>query len=513
MVIKNAPKFVLIFPEFPGIEVLGIQIVNQDYSDPLGPLHLGTYLQSKNIDVVFINCITNKEWRETLIREIETADLAGISATTEHLPHALEICKFIKELRPELPIVMGGTHATLYPAQCVSHSLIDYAIIGEGELSTKDLIDAVVTKVDISKIDGIAYRNGNEVIVNEKSRKFDFRSLPKVDYKLLGENTYKNINKYNVGVLTSRGCPYGCSFCINSLIKEKRIWNYWEPIRVIEEVESLLSLGVKNIAFWDENFFVKKDRVEKILFLIEEKGLKFEWFTNVRADYFREDYINEEFLRRLEKCGLRRIGLGAESGSQKILDYLNKRTTPEQYIKVAKMCSNSKIIPYFSFIIGVPNEDRDDIKETLELIYNIQEACPKAKFAGPQLYRPYPGSTLFNDCVNRGWVPPKTLEEWADNISSNILQSNPFEMPWLEDPEFTRTAWFYSLFLVLSYKKSVSHFLDYCKNNKHGLAIKTLGSSAIILISALGKFRYKYNFHRFPLEINLLKKFRTALSA
>jgi radical SAM superfamily enzyme YgiQ (UPF0313 family) len=507
------PKFVLVFPKFPGIEIFGIQIVNQEYSDPLGILHLGTYLQCKNVEIVLINCITDENWKEKLLHEVKNADLVGISSMTEQLPHALEIAKLVKEAQPELPLVMGGAHATLYPAQCVNHPLVDFAIIGEGELSTSDLIEAIITNGDISEIDGIAYKNGDKVIINEKSRNFDFKTLPKIDYRLFGENVFKNLHKYSVGVLTSRGCPHGCTFCINSIIKEKRIWKHWDPHRVIEEIEGLLELGVRDIAFWDENFFVNKDRVEKILSMIEEKGLKFTWFANIRADYFKEDFINEKFLKRLEKSGLRRIGIGAESGSQKILDYLNKRTTPDHYINVAKMCSGTEIVPYFSFMIGLPNEDKNDIQQTLGLISRIQENCPQAKFAGPQLYRPYPGSRLFNDCVDMGWNPPKTLEEWADNVSTNTLQTDPFQMPWVLNPSFTRTAWFYSLFLVLDYKKSIFHFLDYCKNNKHGLKIKIPGSIAIIIISTLGKFRYKTGFNRFPIEISLLRKFRTALSA
>jgi len=183
------------------------------------------------------------------------------------------------------------------------------------------------------------------------------------------------------------------------------------------------------------------------------------------------------------------------------------------YIKVAEMTAKTKIIPYFSFMIGLPGETREDIEKTLDIIYRIQDANPKAKFAGPQLYRPYPGSEVYNDCVKSGWNPPESLEEWASHISKNILETDTSKMPWVIDPEFTRTAWFYSLFLKLSYRQSVHHFLDYCKNNKHGIAIKIFGSTAIIAVCTIGKIRYKLNCHKIPLEINTLKVFRTALSA
>ena len=508
----NDKKFLIIYPNFPTSRV-----INQEYSDPLGPLHLCTYLQSKGIKCLFLNCVLEPDWTEFLNKNLDEVGLVGFSAMTDQLPATLKIAQFIKEKYPKMPIIIGQVHATLLPEQCLKSELFDFALTGgRGELSVEKLINCLFhQKGRLEDIPNLVYKNdGGEIIFSSApAETFDFEAMPPIDYSFLGESTNRNLSRYMVGVLSSRGCPYGCAFCINSVIPENRKWQAWSAERTIREVKNLIGKGVTKIIFWDDSFFVNLERVKKLLDLIERENLHFQWFANIRADQLKENYVSWELLQRLEKNGLTWISIGAESGSQKMLDLMNKGIKVEDLINAAKIIGQTKIICTFSFMIGLPGENREDMKATLSVMQKIQEFCPRAKFAGPQLFRPYPGSKFYEMCLDSGWRPPQTLTEWAEKIESGTMETDPFFMPWVKDKDFTRTAWFYSIFLALPLPKLISHFRNFCRNNKKSLIFLIIGTFGVIFITLLGRLRLLLNFHKFHYEISFLKKYRAALSA
>lgn len=499
-------KFVLVYPQFPVRE-------GPKFNVPMGPLHLGTYLESKGVKVKFIDCNIEDDYLLLLREELTDALCLGISAMTAQLPNALEICRLVKKEFSSLPIIFGGVHATLFPEQTIKDPLIDYAVIGEGEIPLLNLIRAFEKGEIPKRIGSIAFRDkGGEVKINPKEQEFNFQELPIVNYCLLANKVVEQFPTNYVGMLTSRGCPHRCTFCINTVLKENRRWRAWEVRRIVDEIESLMRLGCRRIYFWDENFFTSKKRIEGILEEIEERGLKFEWFANVRADYFREGYLNLNFLKRLHKAGCRRFGIGAESGSQRILDYLQKDIAVEDIFTSAQLCKRSGIRPTYSFMIGVPIEGKEDIKKTVEVIGKLLRLCHNARILGPQLFRPYPGSKLYLECLRLGLKEPATTDEWAKTIATEFMESNPFVMPWIRDPAFVNTVWFYSLFLSASYRRLIQLYLEYCQVYKLKKTMYFVGIIGIILVAFIGRIRHRLNFHKFPLEIKMLKKYRAVLS-
>lgn len=500
-------KIVLVYPRFPIQE-------GPKFNVPLSLLHLGTYLGDRGIEVKLIDCNVEDNYVDLLREELTGALCIGISAMTAQLPSALEVCELVKrKFKLDIPIIFGGVHATLFPQQTVSHSLVDYAVVGEGEIPLCGLFRAIERGEVPNRVGGIAFLGERgKVKINPKNQDFDFQKLPPINYKLLNEEVIGQFKITYVGMQTSRGCPYRCAFCINTVVRENRRWRAWEPERVIEEIESLAKLGCKRVFFWDENFFVSKKRVVEILQKIEGKNLRFEWFANVRADFFREDYLNLDFLGRLHKAGLRRFGIGAESGSQKILDYLCKDILVEQLYTSAKLCGKSGIRPTYSFMIGLPKETKEDIKKTVETIGKISKLCYNSRILGPQLFRPYPGSQLYLECVEAGLRAPQTLQEWSKVVLTEFMESNPFKMPWIENPGFVNTVWFYSLLLSVNYKKLIHLYLEYCQVYKKSIFMRVIGVIGIVLLTFVGRLRHRLNFHKFPIEIKILKKYRSAIS-
>lgn len=503
-------KVVLVYPRFLIQE-------GPKFNISLSVLHLGTFIESKGYQVKIIDGNVEDDNYERLIaQEAKEALCVGVSAMTDQVFEARRLAKLLKiKSKLKTPIVFGGVHATLFPQQTVEDHLVDFAVVGEGELSFWQLLLALEGQEKLGTLEGVAYLDTKgKVFFKPRTVRFDFQTMPFINYQLLNPRITSQFPDYFIAMITSRGCPHGCTFCINTVVKENRIWRAWPPQRAIAEIKNLQEkFKASKIFFWDENFFVNKKRVEEILNIMENEKIKIEWFANCRADYFREDFLNSIFLKRLKKNGLRKFGIGAESGSSHMLEIYNKGIEPNQIVKSASLCHQASIVPTYSFMIGAPGETDGDVKKTLKVIGKIYAVCPKARILGPQLFRPYPGSILYQRCLASGWREPKNLSQWAKVVSQEFMETNPFKAPWISNQKFVNIIWFYSTLLVLSTKKLVDLFREYCKIYKKNILFEMLGTAGVIIISWLGKLRLKINFYEMPFEVKTFKKFRAILSS
>lgn len=470
---------------------------------PIALWYLGSYLESKGISVSLIDFEGDPNALEKLKLAGKDALLIGIAMMTAQINHGLNIAKFIKEEIGNIPIVVGGVHPTLYPVETAKSKYIDFTVQGEGEIVLFELISAIKGNTrDYSKIGGLAYKINGEIFFNKEKSKFvDHFNYPDLDYALLGGK------RTSLALVTSRGCPYDCAFCCNKVIMERQTFQSWSLDKIMREVKRALDLGITDIFFWDDNFFQKKQRLIDFLEGIKKLDKRFTWFGNTRADYFNEKYLSFELLSELNKYGLTRVSIGGESGSQRMLDYMQKGSKVEHILNAARYCAKAGIEPSFSFMVGLPNEEEDDVRLTVECIKNLCSILPMPKILGPALYLPLPGSKMFHDCVRYGYNAPKTIEDWAKIDSGYGFSA--YDRPWVKNPDIVRIVWFYSILIGISFKKlrkvikRYSELLRYSKKKELTLLILTsLGSLA-------GKARYKFWFFKFPIETILFKKFRS----
>lgn len=499
-------KIILIYPKFPIAERVSFNV-------PINLLHLGTYLEGKGIKVRLVDCNVEDDYENILEAEIKDSAAVGISCMTSQLPSAMEIVNFIRNgLSSKMPIIFGGVHPTLFPEQIIASPYIDYAVIGEGELASESLIKTITGTGQGDGQGGYAFRDKNGVFTYIPTKKyFDFAQMPYVNYRLLDKKVLENFDTYSVGVLASRGCPYRCAFCINTIRPENRNWRAWDAKRIVGEVELLVNLGANKIWFWDECFFISKKRTLEFIEEAEHKKIHFEWFAGVRADYFGEHYLNEDILSKLRNIGLRKVGIGAESGSQRILDFICKDMKVENLYIAAELCHKTGIQPGFSFMIGLPTETEAEIDKTIMTMSKLSRLCPKATFLGPQLYRPYPGSKLYEACIACGWRAPSTTEQWVDFVSSRLTESDTTLMPWIKNPHYVNIAWFYATMWAIGYKKFEKYFLQYCQMSKINLLLKIMGVLGITFIFFIGIARRFLRYYRIPFEIKFLKKYRSII--
>lgn len=436
----SSQKVLLVYPNYT--------VPQSDLIIPMNLMYLGSYLVSRGHEVKIL-AAGNLESREELYRQIRNeigdAVAVGLSVMTAQVPSALAISEMVRDANPRLSIIWGGVHPTLYPEQVVRSRFVDFAVRGEGEVTAVELLSQIANgNLEPSSVRGIAYKSGNfldKVVVTPVREFLNMDELPPIDWGLLeGITPIKDIRE--IGKLTrrglflqtTRGCPWHCTFCINSILKQK--YRYRNLDLVIEDIRRLLELGVDRITFMDEDFFANRKRARAFVAKIREEGLNFRWYASARADYFGKGYLSAEFLSELKQNGLRSIGIGFESGSERILKKLRKEITCQDILKTAELLDEAGIEGEFSCMIGLPDEYEEDMRATLKLIQQIMEQDSHSRFIilGPQIYRPYPGSSLYFECLNYGMKVPSNLEEWVDSpyLAPESKPAEASAYPWIQ---------------------------------------------------------------------------------
>ena len=412
-----------------------------------GILVIGTILRSQGFAVQVIDGTVKNDYIKRTMDSVDNGVvMVGFSVMTSQVPLALDLSKSIKAKRPDIPIIWGGIHPILFPEQTLRNSNIDLVVTGEGTKTILHLIDYINGRISLQQVRGVGYKNALGVVaLNEPSEEDDINDFPHIDYSILDDvgvylssksvyqreiTTNNNENLAVMPVLTGLGCCYKCQFCINVILERR--YRYRTATSIIEEIKKLKEKYRANtFIFYDEDFFINKKRLLEFLDLIEKENLRFSWRAWARVDYFNNKYIDRDLVLRLEKCGLRSIVMGGESGSQKVLDIIKKGIKVKNILHSAKMLDGTMITPRYSFIIGLEGEEKEDTKKTYKLCVDLIDANQKVDIAGPFIFRYYPGSPIFDSIIkNYNIEIPQKAEDWKSYLSGEgYLKID--EMPWV----------------------------------------------------------------------------------
>ncbi len=364
---------------------------------PLGLAYLASMVRDEH-DVKIVDSLAedlNYEDVERIIKSYDP-DLIGITSTTSMMPDAYIISKMAKKINEDVKIVMGGPHVTFTPERTFKECpCIDYIVRGESELTFKELVDALDKNRDPSNILGLSINMGDKV-KNNLARPLikDVDSIPIPSYDLLPMDKYQADGVKFGTIMTSRGCPFNCAFCSSSLQFGKR-WRGHSDSRVIEELKILHEeYGRKEIEFLDDTFTLNRPRATRISKIIRKEGLDISWTASSRVDIF-----TNEVAEALKDGGCHTVYFGIESGSQKTLDFIGKRITPEQSLAAVKKAKSHKLHALGAFIIGFPEETKDDIKKTIK--FSKKVGVDYAQFT---VATPYPGTRLWNYAMARNLI-------------------------------------------------------------------------------------------------------------
>ncbi len=354
----------------------------------------------------------------------------GISSKTGvQLKNALNISTFIKE-RSSTPIVFGGVHMSLLPEQSIQCDLIDFGIVGEGEETMLELVNAFNEDKsdDISNIQGIIFKRDGQVVMNPRRKLLDMETLPINRFDAVDAERYifKNFALFSDRELclgeTSRGCHWNCGYCYN-LAFYGRKWRSMSKEKTIEMIQcNVEKYKLKSIWIRDDNFFVDIPRAAAVVEYIAQLDLKV-YFPGITVQEFKR--MPEELRQNLKKIGGTMIRFGVESGSDRMLRLIDKGITPEDVYKVNRECKSLDLIPSYNFMIGFPRERKEDVFTTIEMMKKLKRENPKAQLANINNFTPYPGTNLF-DIYKQDYPDdvPKTVYDWVTFHHLNVKKGD-----------------------------------------------------------------------------------------
>jgi len=248
----------------------------------------------------------------------------GISVITgTPIRDAVAASQVVKSADPTVPVVWGGWHPSILPEQCLREGHADFCVKGQGEMTFLDLLDALSTGGGFESIEGICYLREGLFRENPPRKFVDVNHFPSYDYSLLPLERYFALKKRRqLDFYSSQGCPYRCSFCADPYVYNRR-WSGLRESRMMTDVfDAVGRYDVTDVVFQDENFFANKSRVQQFCQNYVAGGMKFSWTATSRADQIAD--LSDDFLREMRKANLRRVMIGAESGSQDLLDRMGK---------------------------------------------------------------------------------------------------------------------------------------------------------------------------------------------
>lgn len=470
-------KVILIYPK------MGASFVGRP---PLSILSLAAYLEKMSVPVSVFDMNQVNDWRSVLLNEADEALFVGISAITgNQIKNGLEITRFIKINFRELPVVWGGVHPSLVPEQTLADKDINIVVRGEGEETLSDLAKAFRDGGNLDNIPGISFKKNGKIIHNPKRAFLEMEKLPNPAWHSVDINRYyfSNLSSKNVALQTSRGCPHSCQFCYNLKFNDRK-WRAMSAERILQMIIPLKEeYNVDGVVFWDDNFFVDFSRVEDFCKMLIKNNVNIKWEADCRIDYLCR--MDKEFLNLLKASGLSALFLGAESGSQKVLDNIKKGITLEQTIKSAEITAHFNFNVWYAFMIGFPDEDKNDILSTVRTINRVRKINPRAN-AAIKVFSPLPGTPLFEKAKQVGFCPPNNLAEWGNYMVDDV------NTPWVNHKFF-------------SYFSTCARFANEY-NRFSGIFRNPITKFLARTLHFIEKFRWDYEFYFFPIELMIVKK-------
>ena len=414
-------------------------------SPPLGILYIASMLKSIGVEVSALDQADVGSSIEEVVDWVmkENPHILGISTLISSSLTAPKIAEEVKKKNPDVTIVFGNHHATFNAERILKkYPYVDLIVRGEGEQTCLELANCLREKRSLKGVLGVTFRHKGRIVSNpDRPLIRDVDSLPFPDRDLLNldyHNTTIGINvapKKFTGFLSSRGCVFKCRFCCCA----KFARNLWRPRSVeniLEELHLLASEGYKQLMFVDDNFTLNQKRAIKLCQRIRKEKIDMEWISEGRVDQCSYD-----LLRGMVKAGCRMMYFGIESGSQKVLNYYDKRTTPEQSERaVAKARKAGVDIIVGSFIIGAPNETKKDIQKTLNFARRLNLDIPQVNILGA-----FPGNLIWDEFKEKGLLnedeywetgPPRDI--YPDTVPLNEIRQmiHDYYQNFLKDPRY-----------------------------------------------------------------------------
>jgi len=465
---------------------------------PYSLLIIVAYLQNFGLKVRIIDERTVDNLRFTIGSLDPNAILLfGISSFTGiQIRNGVNIATLLKHHYPQIPIVWGGWHPTALPDQTLKHPLVDIIVRGQGEVTLKHLALALENGKDLTSIEGISYKTNDTIIHNpDRDLSYDMTKLSMpfeaVDVeKYIYVKPFADNSSRTLGIITSLGCPNNCGFCqVAGVYKRRTLFRNMEHI--LNEIDFLVKkYHVNSFTIDDDNFFVSHKRVRQFCEALIDRHYSISWDAGVSVNILLKNY-DDDFLKLIKASGCKQLYIGAESGSDAVLEMINKNASVSQTYEFVEKMKKVGIRASISSMVGLPNTPDTEMVDTMNMILKCRDLNPDFDFR-IFYYTPYPSTFLYTEALKAGMKEPDSLEQWSEHTLRR------FKAPWVKKTNRNQIKYFYYYYYPYSgsieknrsAKQPIDKLIEWIDS--------TLFENA--LFRALARLRVKHRFYKFPLD-------------
>lgn len=406
----------------------------ESLSPPLSILYVGAHAEQAGVDVSYVD-LRVQSMRE-LQQELDKQPmLVGVSSMTGfQLVGATEVLEAAKARCPQTPRLLGGVHASLLPEQTLAEPLVDFVVIGEGEITLVELVRRLQQGAkDFADVAGLGWKRPDGTAVVNGPRAFMDLSeaLPPITERSVGLYKHYPVAKTQV----ARGCPFRCAFCYNTVFNRRKYRA--KPLDVIEaEIRRITEMAphVKHISMLADEIGFKRDRIAAMGKLAAKFGYSFH--TAIRAENVEEGLV-EDIKDICEE-----LFIGVEHVSPRIRKMIRKDNTLDDVLRAADVLARSNIRPVWSFMTAFPEETRQETLANMDFADRLRAKDPKAVISPFFLTTPFPGTELYDLAQQYGYRPPASLRDWRDFGLGKVT------MPWI-DPQTETFTDLYGMSCIL----------------------------------------------------------------
>ncbi|MCG6551463.1 MAG: B12-binding domain-containing radical SAM protein [Candidatus Magnetominusculus sp. LBB02] len=399
--------------------------INDRYTEriPLGIQYIGDIIKDRLRQEIRILDLSIKDSNFDLSKYLidYAPDVVGISIHSTYIaPVSFTIAEIVKIVLPDCIMLAGGAHASADPYHILKNRDFDIVVRGEGEEIVYNLLRLIMTREDINNVQGIIYRRNEELIDN------GFGSLPNMDLLPPMPSTLINIDDYQLKVpympegktlnlITSRGCPYRCSFCSYKSISGTQ-HRFKTAENLVSELErAKINYGISNFYFLDDNFLLDNNRILAIQNILRNRKLRIYWRCQARADSFVK---NSNLAELISGMGCTHISFGIESGDQQVLNIINKNLYLDSAKQAIFLAKQNGILVRLFLMVGLPFQDVHSIQKTIDFLYETQP-----DEISVSIFVPFQGSPIYAD-----------LSKWGISFVNNDLSNHLYREDWLSCP-------------------------------------------------------------------------------
>lgn len=381
---------------------------------PLGLLHAATFAAGEYRVAIFDQRFF-RNWEKELLRVLKEAEPLLVGTTMYIGPSTANALRMLALVRgvSDVPTVAGGVLPSLEPELALSDPGIDYVVKGEGERALPALAGCIESGSAPDGAAGVWFKRENSTVKGPEAPLLDIENLPEIPYDILPVEKYLPSygGEATFYMQTSRGCPMNCSYCFNPEFN-RRAWRKQSSGRVAERIEyAARKFHFRNIYFVDDDFFVDMKRAIETAAVLAR--LRISWQVQGVGIPSLKKMTGGE-MKTLKESGLKRITIGIESGSPAMRRLMRKNYSNDDIRDIISRLRDFGFVVFCSFMCNLPTETDEDIRQSVNLVFDLIKANPNFRASPFYSFVPSPGTDLFRTAVEHGFTPPATLGEWGD---------------------------------------------------------------------------------------------------